>query len=344
MRARGAPVRLGMPAPYLAQIAAQLGAMGVDVSAWLLHAGIAPAPIEAIAESLTVEAFERLVTGAVALAREPAFGLLVGQRLQLGTHGVLGYAAQSSGSIRQALGLFEAFVRTRFPLIAIAVERGPSETRVAIAPLGRLGAASQVVIEAIVAATKNVLDAIAMGSAAVRAVSFAFAEPTYAGFARELFGCRVRYGASWSGLVLEARALDVPLRAADPAAFAEAVRICERELERIATTDTFAGRVRRVLLEQPSGLPSLPVTARMLHMTPRTLHRRLVDEGTSFRAILEDVRRTLACEQMKSGRFALQEIAHRLGYTDFANFRRAFKRWEGVAPSTYAARVRDARG
>jgi AraC-like DNA-binding protein len=55
------------------------------------------------------------------------------------------------------------------------------------------------------------------------------------------------------------------------------------------------------------------------------------------------VRHTLAIEHLKSGRFGMDEIAYRLGYTDLANFRRAFKRWESMPPSEYRARIdRDA--
>ena len=52
---------------------------------------------------------------------------------------------------------------------------------------------------------------------------------------------------------------------------------------------------------------------------------------------LEDVRRTLAVEHVKSGRFSIEEIAYMLGYSDLANFRRAFRRWESVPPSAYRA-------
>ena len=63
------------------------------------------------------------------------------------------------------------------------------------------------------------------------------------------------------------------------------------------------------------GFPSLNVTARLSHMTPRTLHRSLIDEGTAFKEILEDVRYRLAVEYLKSGHLTIQEIAYTLGYT-----------------------------
>ena len=58
-------------------------------------------------------------------------------------------------------------------------------------------------------------------------------------------------------------------------------------------------------------------------------------EGSSYRSILEDVRHTLAIEHLKTDRLSIQEIAFTLGYSDMANFRRAFKRWEGLAPSDF---------
>ena len=76
-------------------------------------------------------------------------------------------------------------------------------------------------------------------------------------------------------------------------------------------------------------------TARLLYVTPRTLHRRLQREQTSYKQILREVRHALAIEHLKSGRLSVEEIAWTLGYSDVANFRRAFRQWEGVAPSDY---------
>ena len=118
---------------------------------------------------------------------------------------------------------------------------------------------------------------------------------------------------------------------ADPSAFEEATRICQRELENADAS--LLSRIRRLLLEKQSGFPSVVVTARLLHLTPRTLHRRLVDEGTSFKDVLGHVRHELALEHLKAGRLTIQEIAYTLGYSDMANSRRAFKRWEGIPPS-----------
>ena len=156
-------------------------------------------------------------------------------------------------------------------------------------------------------------------------VAFAFDEPEYARLARDLFRCDVRYGQAWTGTVLPSDAMDVPLRMADPAAFRDAAAICQRELDKLTTSESLATRVRRLLLEKQNGFPSLQVTARLFHMTPRTLHRRLSDEDTSFHDLLEEVRHMLAVEHVKAGRLSIEEIAYSLGYSDLANFRRAIQ-------------------
>src|SRR5208337_3044912 len=100
-----------------------------------------------------------------------------------------------------------------------------------------------------------------------------------------------------------------------------------------AAQASMSARVRSVLLEKQSGFPSLSVMARLFHLTPRTLHRRLVEEGTSFKAILEEVRHMLAVEYLQSGKLSIQEIAFHPGDPDPANLPQAVKRLEKISPS-----------
>jgi AraC-like DNA-binding protein len=244
----------------------------------------------------------------------------------------------NSRTVREALEVVEQFSRLRTSLFTISHEASTRELRVVFTETLPLGDIQRPVLEAVILSIKNVLDEITMGACPTREVTFPFEAPEYASLARDLLGCDVRYAQSWAGLSASIDVLDVPIKLADRAAFEEASLICRRELDRLASSESLSTRVRRLLLEKQTGFPSLHVTARVLHMTPRTLHRRLVDEGTSYREQLESVRHTLAIEHLKSGRFGIDEIAYRLGYTDLANFRRAFKRWESVPPSEYRSR------
>jgi AraC-like DNA-binding protein len=327
-----------LPARYIQYIAEPIRRMGGDVGGWLVESGLSEKQLEDPTLSIAYPSFERLVLGAQERTGEAALGLFVGERLLVNTHGILGYAAMSSGTIRQAIELFARYTRLRFSLITIQHEERAGEARILFSEEHPLGEVRRPVLEAVMLSIKNVMDAISLGACRVRAASFPFEAPGYAAIARDLFGCELRYDQTWAGLTLPLEVLDVPLKMADPEGFREAAQICQRELEKLISNESMAARVRRLLLSKQGAFPTLQVTAHLFHMTPRTLHRRLVDEGTSFRDLLEEVRHTLAVEHMKSGKFSLEEIAYTLGYSDMANFRRAFKRWEAVPPSAFRAR------
>ncbi|MFT3927030.1 MAG: AraC family transcriptional regulator [Myxococcales bacterium] len=328
-----------VPVEYVRPIADQLRSSGVNVEEWLHRNGLAREP----AHLLPYPTFRGLVLDALESSREPALGLFVGERLVATTHGMVGFAAINSSTVKGALEIVERFSRLRISLFAISHEIEDSMARVRFDEVLPLGPIQRPLLEAVVLSIKNVLDAATMGACQVHEVAFPFPAPEYAPLAREMFGCKVTYGQDWAGFSAAREVLDAPLKLADPAAFQEAALICQRELEQLTENETLGARVRRLLLEKQHRFPSLTVAARMLHVTPRTLHRRLVDEGTSYRAQLESVRHTLAVEHVSSGHFNMDEIAYRLGYTDLANFRRAFKRWEDVPPSVYRERKEAAR-
>jgi AraC-like DNA-binding protein len=329
-----------LPIHYVRHIADQVRGLGADTSEWLMRSGLRPDSLDDPDLVLGFSTFERLVREAIELTREPALGLFVGERLLASSHGILGYAATSSPTLEQAIFVLERFTGLRTSLIAVSHCLVGRHVRVQFGGTRPLGDVERPLLEAVVLSIKNVLDSISSGACAVSEVSFSFGTPDYAPLARALFRCDVKYGRTWSGFALPAHVILLPLKTADPEAFRQAALICQRELDKLTSDESLAARVRRSLLESQNGFPSLEVVARQLHLVPRTLHRRLVEEGTSYRELLEDVRHSLAIEHVKSGRFTFEQIAYTLGYSDLANFRRAFKRWESVAPSEYASRRR----
>ncbi len=328
-----------LPVQYLRHIADQIRAQGGDPRHWLALSRLTEAHLDDPALAVPYAVFHQLVRDSLTVAREPALGLFVGERLVASTHGILGYAALQSGTLRQALEVLERYTRVRTTLVSVSSEAHRGELRVRFAENHPLGEIRRPVLEAILLSIKNLVDTIARGTCTVRRASFTFEAPDYAPLARELFQCDVRYAQPWAGLVVPLDGLDAPLRLADPTAYQDALAICQRELDKLTGSETLATRIRRMLLEKQNGFPSLAVTARVLHMTPRTLHRRLVAEGTSYKQLLESVRHMLAVEHLKSGLLTIEQLAYTLGYSDLANFRRAFKRWERVPPAAYRRRL-----
>lgn len=126
----------------------------------------------------------------------------------------------------------------------------------------------------------------------------------------------------------------------DPHSFHQAELLCKVELEKLTSISRLAGQVH-ILLEMSAPQDrKLPVIANKLYLTPRTLHRHLVAEKTSFKMLLEQVNHQQAKVLFQHGK-SVQSVAYALGYTESANFRRAFKRWEGKTPQEFVNLVRD---
>lgn len=99
---------------------------------------------------------------------------------------------------------------------------------------------------------------------------------------------------------------------------------------------SLAARIRRRLREQPpAGWPDLAVLCAELHLTEATLRRRLREEGHTYQAIKDDLRRDMAITQLQDSRRSIEDIASDLGFAEPAAFYRAFKKWTGAKPSDY---------
>jgi AraC-like DNA-binding protein len=122
---------------------------------------------------------------------------------------------------------------------------------------------------------------------------------------------------------------------ADAAALRLAKEQCERELDALGAGETMAGRVRRLLRVEGGGFRGLEEVAVELHVSTRTLKRRLAAEAVSFSQLLDEERRSHALLLLRAPERSLDEIADRLGYSDLANFTRAFRRWTGKTPGAY---------
>jgi AraC-like DNA-binding protein len=103
-----------------------------------------------------------------------------------------------------------------------------------------------------------------------------------------------------------------------------------------AARDRSAAAVRHMMVEHLGETTVTPeIVARALAVSQRTLSRRLADEGTSFRHILDDVRREFACALLHDRTLSVADVAFFLGYSEPAAFNRSFRRWTGQTPRAF---------
>lgn len=128
---------------------------------------------------------------------------------------------------------------------------------------------------------------------------------------------------------------DEPLPQADAHTLEMCMAQCDVLMQRNEQRRGITAVVRSKLFRNSGGFPTLPEVAAELDVHPRTLRRQLADEDTSFRALLNEARSTLAVDLLCNVGLTVAEVSKRLGYTDTSTFCHAFKRWHGMPPSSY---------
>jgi len=94
-------------------------------------------------------------------------------------------------------------------------------------------------------------------------------------------------------------------------------------------------RIGALLDSLPEQYPDIRWTAQHLHMTERTLRRRLLEEGSSYREIIDQTRQARAKRLLMNAQLSIEQISDLLGYTDASSFRHAFRRWTGQTANAY---------
>jgi AraC-like DNA-binding protein len=321
-------------APHALQLVEIAARWGVDAEEICEGLGLAPEALADPRRRLPISLVDRLAARAKALTGEPGLGFHLGLAMRASSYGYLGFAAMAAPTLRDALEVAVRFMPTRTDALALRVEERDGEATIFIDELAPLGEARDVLVLALVVGLNRVAEALTGQRIADRA-DVSFPEPAYAARFDHLVRGRIRFGQPRSALHMDAGVLARPLVLADASALRLAREQCERELGELGEADRVAGRVRALLARPDGGFRSLEEAAALLSMSPRTLKRRLAGEGTEFSALLDEQRKDRAIALLRSPDVALAAVAEALGYSDTANFSRAFRRWTGSTPAAY---------
>jgi AraC-like DNA-binding protein len=168
-------------------------------------------------------------------------------------------------------------------------------------------------------------------------VAIAAPRPARTDELERFFAAPPRFEAPLSALTLSKEQLALPMRKADPALLAVLTRHAEEILTRLPLAPgRWIGQVRRALIESlHAGDSDLSRVAKRFAVTPRTLQRRLREEGSSFQTLLDGARQELALRYLRDPGRTASEVAYMLGFREASAFCRAFHRWTGVTPAAF---------
>lgn len=322
------------------QLLTQLGTeLGLTVPQCLHGTGL---DVMALADGQAqVEAAQELQVVANLLAGlpdQPLLGLLAGRRYQLSRYGIWGYALLSSASLGEALEMGLRYLDLTFAFCRVqdreadgghwlVIDDSWVEPELRCFLLLRDSAA--------ITRIQRELTGLRQPFKSVQLALPAPPDELLSAYA-EAYGCAPQFDAAETLLELDPELLTRGLPGDNPSIRQACEQQCHQLLQRYRARDGLAGRVRELLLDSGPGLSQMPAVAARLHLTERTLRRRLRDEQTSFRQLQEETREALAEELLRVPGLSLDEVAQQLGYGEVSNFVHAFRRWKGVSPRQFS--------
>jgi AraC-like DNA-binding protein len=274
---------------------------------------------------------------AAALTQDPYVGLHVGESLPRGALDLVEYAFRSSASLATALERLARYGRVLSDRVTARVDARGDGLLLLVHDNGDTPLHPGRAEFALTAALRFARDGTGHEIVPLR-VCFAHPAPDDTSEYRRFFRVAVQFSAGVNSMTVSTADAARPLRDADEALSV----IVRRRLDKLLASrqphppGPLHGQVRRVIVER-LGTTALTaaIVAKEFGVSRRTFTRRLTEEGTSFRSVLEDVRREFACALLQDRTVSVADVAFFLQYSEAAAFNRSFRRWTGRTPTEF---------
>jgi len=276
--------------------------------------------------------YDKAQVKALALVNDPAFGIRLAKYLHPSHLGALGHAWMASSSLKYAIHRlirFGAMYNERMNLVASEVD----ELLKVETHLDQGLVVPDMKVDSHLAgllALCRLNFGPSLLPAFVRMQGKTPPDPTPW---HEYFGVKVQFNQPENCIAFRLQDVTKLLTGSSPMLVALHEDVIKRQIADLNRSDIINRAISATMEQLPSGGVSEASVASALNMTKRTLHRKLCEQGTSFRKILTGVRKEMVQRYLAEPTYSVTEISFMLGYTNTSAFSRAFRRWHGVSPT-----------
>ncbi len=320
---------------FLLPIAQALRLSGVDPLELMAEAGIDGAKLADPEWRVSGDRYSAFLQRCVELSGDEAFGLLAAEQLRPQVLRSLGLAWLASDTVYAGLQRLVRFARIVSTAARLSMRE---ESGLVIIELGSIAGAEQTLGADRDYAVGSVVRMcnLALGEfIAPAAVTLDRPRPAQPERWESKLCSRVTFDSEVCSLSWYRADIEEPLVTGDPVLARANDELAEAYLQSFLNRSTARDVADKILLLLPDGPPSQQQVAEALHISNRTLQRKLKDEGTSFSDLLQDTRLQLARRYLDQGSRSVVETAYLLGFSEPSTFSRAFKRWTGRSPAEF---------
>jgi AraC-like DNA-binding protein len=318
---------------FVHAIAEALERCGVSRDRFLKEAGLQPAQLERVDATFDFKTYEAVCELAISLSGDEAFGLHMIERVNPASYNLTAHLAAHATTLRDAIESMQRFYQllTDRPFWRFTEDATTATLSFNAGP-GSLPA-RRFRSETTIAGLHRLLTMFASHTRA-RMVAFDYPAPSYHAEYTRLFGGAERFDQTLTGIVFDRSLLSSTQMSRDPELHAVIVSQAERRVSKMKNDASFADRIRRHILE--GGVPGrhdMQTVSRALGVSSRSLRRRLDEEGTSFREVVDSALGALAKRLVSEKDRPIEDVAYAMGFSHPNAFHRAFKRWTGGTPA-----------
>lgn len=303
----------------------------------LRGSGLGVSELMSDATLLTKDQQLQIMTNAMELSGDAAFGLQLGQLLTPPTHGPLGFLANSSPNLITAIRDFHNFIPARVSLFRCHTEFEGGDLACYFA-VDIEGSANlyRCVSECFILALISLIEFVLGKKLTEGRIQLAYPKPRYHRSYRAIVNCPIQFNASSNKLVVPEKLLFTVNASSDHENYEFALQQCQKMLSQLdGAIPSVTQRLKRLLLTHPPGKLNEDDAAKLNFISKRTLARRLEAENSSFRELRDELLRALAIDYLRDTGLSVESISGLLNYHDSSSFRRAFKRWTGFTPQQF---------
>jgi len=310
---------------------------GLDAQAMFERHGIDPALLSNPNARIPSRTWDSLARDAAAHIADPAFGLLAARCWHPSNLGALGYAWLTSSTLRTGLGRVVRYWRLLGEASSTRLEESSAGLKIVLARQAPDPVSSAVTVDFVMSLLVDMCRMNAGSSLRPVTVRLRRLRPEHSEAYRRHFGCVVRFAEDEDSFTLSRRDADRPLPTSNRQLAATLDRILAEQLAHLDKRDVVARCQARLLDQLSSGEVSEDAMAEQLHMSRRTLQRKLAEADHTYQKLVDDTRRDLAMRHLEDPRHSITDVTFLLGFSQQSAFTRAFRRWTGMSPSAYRA-------
>ncbi|MBA1145964.1 AraC family transcriptional regulator [Ectothiorhodospiraceae bacterium WFHF3C12] len=328
-------------AGWVVTAARAMNARGVEATEVMSACGLDPAVLRDPDLRVPIQRVNSLLEVACEATGDPAFPLRLASYAHPSTFSILGYSMMASESLRDMLERLARYKRIVSDTCRLELRETPDtvalQMRLACDSEGR-PVLSQHSICGFFSVVLRFMRHLHDPEFAPRSAGLTGKPPRFADALADDLDCRISFGATANHLVFDRALLEAPLPTANPQITRLHERLLVQSIARLDREDMVSAVRSQIMDSLPMGPPTQAELARRLHLSRRHLQRKLGNQGTSYKTLLDETRRSLALQHLQEGQLSLGEISYMLGFSSVNNFSRAFQRWMGLPPGLYRQR------